>query len=69
MNSQNVTVGTAVVEVKATDADMGPNGEVHYRLKQDHAGHWRTFLVEDKTGVVSLRLPLDRETQKIYEVL
>ncbi|XP_046612201.1 cadherin-23 isoform X1 [Neodiprion virginianus] len=66
--AENVTVGSVVVQVEATDSDTGLNGEVHYRLKQDHAGHWRTFLIDDKTGVVSLRLPLDRETQKIYEI-
>ncbi|KAK1135246.1 hypothetical protein K0M31_008017 [Melipona bicolor] len=65
---ENVTVGTPIIQIEARDADTGPNGDVHYRLKQDLAGHWRTFSIDDTTGVVSLKLPLDRETQKLYEI-
>ncbi|XP_066601612.1 cadherin-23 [Prorops nasuta] len=65
---ENVTVGTPIIQIEAEDADTGPNGDVHYRLKQDLAGHWRTFHIDDKTGVVSLKLPLDRETQRLYEI-
>nr|XP_033326560.1 cadherin-23 isoform X1 [Megalopta genalis]XP_033326561.1 cadherin-23 isoform X1 [Megalopta genalis]XP_033326562.1 cadherin-23 isoform X1 [Megalopta genalis] len=65
---ENVTIGTPIIQIEAKDADTGPNGDVHYRLKQDLAGHWRTFDIDDITGVVSLKLPLDRETQKLYEI-
>ncbi|XP_024946017.1 cadherin-23 isoform X2 [Cephus cinctus] len=66
--AENVTVGTPIIEVEAEDADMGANGEVRYRLKQDLAGHWRTFQIDEKIGTISLKLPLDRETQKLYEI-
>ena len=62
-------MGSTIVQVEAQDADSGPNGDVHFRLKQDLAGHWRTFQIDERTGVVSLKLPLDRETQKLYEVI
>ncbi|KZC14307.1 Cadherin-23 [Dufourea novaeangliae] len=65
---ENVTVGTAIIQIEAKDADTGPNGDVHYRLKQDLAGHWRTFHIDDTTGIISLQLPLDRETQKLYQI-
>lgn len=65
---ENVTVGSSIIQVEAKDADTGLNGDVHYRLKQDLAGHWRTFHIDDKTGVVTLKQPLDRETQRMYEV-
>ncbi|CAG5108412.1 Similar to Cdh23: Cadherin-23 (Mus musculus) [Cotesia congregata] len=65
---ENVTVGSTIIQVEAQDADTGVNGEVHYRLKQDLAGHWRTFQIDDKTGVVTLKQPLDRETQRMYEI-
>lgn len=64
-----MTVGTSIIQIEAKDADTGPNGDVHYRLKQDLAGHWRTFHIDDTTGIISLKLPLDRETQKLYEVI
>lgn len=65
---ENVTVGSSIIQVEADDADTGLNGDVHYRLKQDLAGHWRTFHIDEKTGVVTLKHPLDRETQKLYEI-
>ncbi|XP_053979716.1 cadherin-23 [Hylaeus volcanicus] len=65
---ENVTVGTQIIQIEAHDADTGPNGDVHFRLKQDLAGHWRTFHIDDISGIISLKLPLDRETQKLYEI-
>lgn len=61
-------MGAAIIQVEAQDADTGPNGDVHFRLKQDLAGHWRTFDIQEKSGLVTLKLPLDREIQKLYEV-
>lgn len=61
-------MGSAIIQVEAQDADTGPNGDIHFRLKQDLAGHWRTFQIDEKMGIISLKLPLDRETQKLYEV-
>jgi len=65
---QNITIGSPIIQIEARDADIGLNGDVHYRLKQDLAGHWKTFRIDEKTGIISLKLPLDRETQKLYEV-
>ncbi|XP_034949613.1 uncharacterized protein [Chelonus insularis] len=65
---ENITVGSTIIQVEAKDADTGLNGDVHYRLKQDLTGHWRSFHIDDKTGVVTLKQPLDRETQKMYEI-
>lgn len=65
---QNATVGSEVIAVEAVDSDIGQNAAVSYRLKQDLSGDWKTFAVESSTGLVTLRKPLDRETQKIYQV-
>lgn len=64
-----MTVGSEVIQVQAEDADIGANGDVHYRLKQDIAGHHRAFKIDDRTGIIYLKTPLDREVQKLYEVL
>jgi cadherin 23 len=57
-----------VIEVHAVDDDIGANGAVRYRLKQDPLGHWRTFEIDHVTGLIELKELLDRERQKIYEV-
>lgn len=61
-------MGSPIIQIEARDADTGLNGDVHYRLKQDLAGHWRSFRIDEKSGIITLKLPLDRETQKLYEV-
>jgi hypothetical protein len=62
-------VGSTVIQVQAVDDDIGPNGAVRYRLKQDLVGNWRTFSIDEMTGVIQLKKELDREQQKIYEVM
>lgn len=65
---QNITVGTNIVQILAKDEDVGANAAVKYRLKPDIMGNFRTFEINENSGWVSLRSPLDREKQKIYEV-
>ncbi|KAF4517747.1 hypothetical protein B566_EDAN002952 [Ephemera danica] len=65
---ENATVGSIVAEVRAEDEDIGANGAVRYRLKQDSLGHWRSFDIDHVTGVLILKVPLDREKQKMYDI-
>ncbi|KAJ8674820.1 hypothetical protein QAD02_010606 [Eretmocerus hayati] len=65
---ENMTVGSEIIQVQARDSDIGLNGEVHFRLKQDLAGHHRNFRINDKTGTIYLNARLDREIQKLYEI-
>lgn len=65
---QNATLGSTVIQVQAIDDDIGPNGAVRYRLKQDLMGNWQTFSIDEVTGVIQLKKQLDRKKQKIYEV-
>lgn len=65
---QNATVGSLVIQVRATDEDIGINGAVRYRIIKDALGDWQTFSIDEITGAVLLQKPLDRERQKIYEV-
>lgn len=57
-----------MVQIIATDDDVGLNGAVRYRLKADPAGHWKTFNLQPVSGILELRLPLNRDKQKIYDV-
>ena len=65
---QNATVGQAISQVFAKDEDVGLNALVKYRLKPDLFGNYKTFSINENTGLLTLRTPLDRERQKLYEV-
>ncbi|XP_074503492.1 cadherin-5 [Sebastes fasciatus] len=64
------TIGTKVVEVRATDADDAStaNGELRYSLNQD--GDLSAFQIDSITGVISCKTStLDRETKSQYVVV
>lgn len=61
-------MGTNIVQVLAKDEDVGSNAAVKYRLKPDIMGNFKTFGIDENSGWISLKNPLDREKQKIYEV-
>jgi hypothetical protein len=63
-----MTIGSSVISVKAIDDDIGQNAEVRYRLKQDLMGDWKTFSVDEITGMITLKKSLNKEIQKIYQV-
>lgn len=54
--------------MRALDDDVGPNAAVLYRLKPDSLGNYRTFAIDQVSGVVTLKQRLDRERQKILDV-
>jgi hypothetical protein len=55
--------------VVAKDEDVGLNALVKYRFKPDLFGNYKSFAIDENSGLITLRVPLDREKQKIYEVL
>ncbi|KAB0799063.1 hypothetical protein PPYR_06943 [Photinus pyralis] len=65
---ENATVGSALIKIVAIDDDVGGNGAVRYRLKTDPAGHWKAFNLQPVSGILELRLPLNRKKQKIYDI-
>eukprot|EP00795_Rhopilema_esculentum_P000635 gene635-10339_t len=58
---ENATVGTTLLQLRATDQDTGTNGQIKYSL-QDAS----MFLVGRETGIISLKGILDYETTKSY---
>ncbi|XP_019899394.2 protocadherin Fat 1a isoform X4 [Esox lucius] len=62
---ENTEVGTFVARLLASDLDTGLNGDILYSLADSADGH---FSVEERTGVISLGKPLDREAQAVYEL-
>lgn len=53
---ENATVGTFLLEMRATDQDSGSNGQISYSLKDTSL-----FTINRVTGVISLKSELDRE--------
>lgn len=61
-------MGQSIAQVYAKDEDVGMNALVKYRMKPDLFGNYKTFSVDENSGLISLKIPLDRERQKLYEV-
>lgn len=60
-------LGSAVLTVRAKDQDAGANADVHYSIVNPF-GVNEAFRIDPKTGVISTRLALDRETVEEYNV-
>ncbi|CAG9119461.1 unnamed protein product [Plutella xylostella] len=65
---ENATIGTTILEVHAIDGDIGSNGAVRYRLRQDAGGGWRAFSVQATSGALRTTVPLDRDKQTVYQL-
>ena len=61
-------MGTAVVEVRAIDADVGANGAVRYRLRPDAQGAHRAFALH-AAGALRTAQTFDRDKQTTYQVI
>lgn len=64
---ENITVGTSIIQVVATDTDSGLNGDILYSLlpQSDPYGHFAV----SRVGVVTVARPLDRETVAGYDLV
>uniref|UniRef100_A0A8L8K5R9 FAT atypical cadherin 4 n=1 Tax=Heligmosomoides polygyrus TaxID=6339 RepID=A0A8L8K5R9_HELPZ len=60
--AENSPLMTAVLRVKATDADSRENGKVFYRITNGSSA----FGIDEKTGVIYTNASLDRESQSVF---
>nr|XP_033796923.1 protocadherin-23 isoform X2 [Geotrypetes seraphini] len=65
---ESAAPGNVVCQVYATDPDLGSNGDVLYSLLGGRSG-LDYFSVEERSGLVRVRRPLDRETRARHELL
>lgn len=64
---ENVPVGTTLLQVKATDRDIGLNGAVIYDFSKHTAHEYGSlFGIEKDSGRIYVHKPLDYETGKIH---
>ncbi|CAG9865104.1 unnamed protein product [Phyllotreta striolata] len=73
---ESVNVGTTVITLKATDQDIGKNAEVEYTIRTISGGgnsaegdDNNAFKIDSKTGVITTRTLLDRETTEVYTLI
>ncbi|XP_071267199.1 protocadherin gamma-A11-like isoform X26 [Salvelinus alpinus] len=64
--SENVSKGTVLTTISATDADQGSNGRITYSIPKSGASH--LFEIDNVYGVVKLNGHIDYEKRKHYEI-
>nr|XP_006001093.1 PREDICTED: protocadherin Fat 1 isoform X1 [Latimeria chalumnae]XP_014346958.1 PREDICTED: protocadherin Fat 1 isoform X1 [Latimeria chalumnae] len=60
--SEDKELGDEIIQIEATDKDLGTNGEVRYAILTDT----RTFTIDSVTGIVKIIGPLDREIKPFH---
>ncbi|XP_060237640.1 protocadherin Fat 1 isoform X3 [Meriones unguiculatus] len=60
--SEDKEINSEIIQVEATDKDLGPSGHVTYALLTDTD----KFSIDSVTGVVKVIRPLDREEQRVH---
>ncbi|XP_057586594.1 protocadherin Fat 2 isoform X2 [Hippopotamus amphibius kiboko] len=65
--TENMPVGTSVIQVTANDQDTGNDGQVSYRLPVDPGSNiHELFAIDSDTGWITTLRELDCETSQIY---
>ncbi|KAL4608893.1 protocadherin-9-like [Arapaima gigas] len=66
---ENSPVGTSVVQLQATDADIGPNADIRYVYGSQVSLATKTlFSLNSTTGLITVQRPLDREESAIHKM-
>lgn len=66
---ENAPVGTSVIQLHATDADIGSNAEIRYIFGAQVApATKRLFALNNTTGLITVQRSLDREETAIHKV-
>lgn len=63
---ENLPAGTLVIQLNATDLDRDDFGHITYSILSTFAT--KTFRIDDETGDIFTRRPLDRESRRVYEI-
>ncbi|KAJ8342522.1 hypothetical protein SKAU_G00324500 [Synaphobranchus kaupii] len=67
--SENLPLGSNILQVFASDADEGDNGLVLYEINRRQSDPDRYFVIEPRSGVIALNKPLDYEQKKVHELV
>ncbi|XP_066533752.1 protocadherin-16 [Hoplias malabaricus] len=69
MISENLQPGNNILQVFASDADEGENGLVLYEINRRQSDPERYFVINPRTGVITLNKPLDYEMRRVHELV
>ncbi|XP_077166172.1 neural-cadherin-like isoform X2 [Paroedura picta] len=64
--TEGAEIGTSVLQVSATDFDLGPNGKITYSLLPDRNGDYTFFRLDPTTGSIYTTSVFDREKKASY---
>uniref|UniRef100_A0A3B3TF36 Protocadherin Fat 4 n=1 Tax=Paramormyrops kingsleyae TaxID=1676925 RepID=A0A3B3TF36_9TELE len=64
---ESILLGTDVLQVSATDADEGTNGQILFSLVDGDSGS--DFRIDSITGTITVARALDRETRPSYSLV
>lgn len=67
--SESLPQGSNILQVFATDADEGDNGLVLYEINRRQSDPDRYFVIDPRSGVITLNKPLDYEVRKVHELV
>ncbi|XP_056330520.1 protocadherin-16 [Danio aesculapii] len=69
MISENLQPGNNILQVFASDADEGDNGLVLYDINRRQSDPDHYFVIDTRTGVITLNKPLDYEMRRVHELV
>ncbi|XP_044210752.1 protocadherin-16-like [Thunnus albacares] len=67
--SENLQPGSNILQVFATDADEGDNGMVLYEINRRQSDPDRYFVIDSRSGMITLNKPLDFEMRRVHELV
>ncbi|XP_052323476.1 protocadherin-16 [Oncorhynchus keta] len=67
--SENLLPGSNILQVFASDADQGDNGLVLYEINRRQSDPEHYFIIDSRTGVITLNKPLDFEMRRVHELV
>ncbi|XP_053728138.1 protocadherin-16-like [Synchiropus splendidus] len=67
--TENLQPGSSILQVFATDRDEGDNGVVLYEINRRQSDPDRYFVIDPRSGVITLNKPLDFEMRRVHELV
>nr|XP_023660997.1 protocadherin-16-like [Paramormyrops kingsleyae] len=67
--SESMQPGSNILQVYASDEDEGDNGLVLYEINRRQSDPENYFVIDPRSGMITLNKPLDYEIRKVHELV